>query len=79
MSDMSKHPAGEKTLHAIGGTFFEAAVDWDAILAYPLLVKNKIGVMPHRECLVLEDAWRFVFLRTASSKSRRWLADAATS
>ena len=42
--------------HVIGGVFYEAEIDWDAIISFPLLAAAKIGVLPHRRCLLVEKA-----------------------
>ena len=34
--------------------FYEADIQVDAILSYPWLVQNKIGVLPHRRALVTD-------------------------
>ena len=43
--------SGQKSRHVIGGLFYEAAMDWDAILSYSLLMKMRVGVLSHRACL----------------------------
>ena len=40
--------------HVIGGVFYEAEIDWDAIISFPLLAAAKVGVLPHRRCLLVE-------------------------
>ena len=35
-------------------TFYEAAIKVDAILSYPWLLENKVGVIPHRRALAVE-------------------------
>ena len=47
---------GETSRHMLGGIFYEAAVDWDAIVSYPLLEGSKMGVLLSRQCLVLNRA-----------------------
>ena len=54
---------GEKSRHMLGGVFYEAAVEWDAIVSYPLLEGSKMGVLPSRQCLVLDRGDNFVFLK----------------
>ena len=36
-------------------TFYEAEIKVDAIISYPWLLENKLGVIPHRRALVMED------------------------
>ena len=38
----------------LGADFYLARLDGDAILSYPWLLENKIGVFPHRGALALE-------------------------
>ena len=35
-------------------TFYEAAIKVDAILSYPWLLENEVGVMPHKRALAVE-------------------------
>ena len=41
--------------HLMGGLFYEANIGWDAIISYPLLQEQKIGVLPNRGCLILDE------------------------
>ena len=34
--------------------FYNAAIEWDAIISYPTLKKFRWGVMPHRQCILWE-------------------------
>jgi hypothetical protein len=52
----------KKSEHLLGGLFYEANIGWDAILSYPLLQEQKIGVLPNRECLILDQTDHFVLL-----------------
>ena len=54
--------------HVIGGVFYEAEIDWDAIISFPLLAAAKIGVLPHRRCLLVEKAGGNVHLIGAKTK-----------
>ena len=36
-------------------TFYEAEIKVDAIISYPWLLENKLGVIPHRRAVVMED------------------------
>ena len=36
-------------------TFYEAEIKVDAIISYPWLLENKLGVIPHRRALAMED------------------------
>ena len=53
---------GSQSHHLMGGIFYEAAIGWDAILSYPLLQEEKIGVLPNRNCLVLDQGDNFIML-----------------
>ena len=35
-------------------TFYEAAIRVDAILSYPWLLENRLGVIPHRRALIMD-------------------------
>ena len=38
----------------VGGVFYEAAIEWDLIVGYDFLIKNKMGLLPHKKGLVIE-------------------------
>ena len=39
---------------SLSATFYEAAIQVDAILAYPWMKVNEIGVFPHKRALALD-------------------------
>ena len=57
-------PVGASQVHqeVISGTFYQASIGWDAIISYPLLAKWKLGVLPHRACLLMEKPKGFFLL-----------------
>ena len=59
-----EHPqTGFKTHHLLGGLFYEADIGWDAIISYQLLRQQKIGVLPSRHCLMLDQGDHFILLK----------------
>ena len=55
--------------------FYEADIQVDAILSYPWLVQNKIGVLPHRRALVT-DLPDFVLLYGLGENKSKYFQDA---
>jgi len=60
----------EQPVSTTDGTFVDAQINVDFILSYPWLREKKITIIPHMECLGVEDP-RKLYLRSVGSTDTR--------
>ena len=54
------------------GVFYEAAIAWDLIVGYDFLIKNRMGLLPHKKGLLIEKGADVTLLRAPTKRRGRF-------